>query len=141
MLLFHRILANAQSSIRSKTYNMLTRVTTWPAFSNHTVGDGGSTSNSIEAIHDDIHVYVGGDGQMGDRAVAGKVLFCARIPFNSYGDVIGFDPIFFLHHCNVDRLLSLWSALHPDVWVTPGPSQRGTLTIPAATTVDTNTST
>lgn len=115
------ILGNAQSNIRSNTYNMLTRVTTWPAFSNHTVGDGGSTSNSLEAIHDGIHVYVGGNGQMGDPAVA------------------GFDPIFFLHHCNVDRLLSLWSALHPGVWVTPGPSQSGTLTIPANTTVDTNT--
>ncbi|EDR04243.1 tyrosinase [Laccaria bicolor S238N-H82] len=115
------VLKNAQSNIRSNTYNLLTRVTTWPAFSNHTVGDGGSTSNSLEAIHDGIHVYVGGNGQMGDPAVA------------------GFDPIFFLHHCNVDRLLSLWSALHHGVWVTPGPSQRGTLTIPANSTVDTNT--
>ncbi|KIJ93713.1 hypothetical protein K443DRAFT_111646 [Laccaria amethystina LaAM-08-1] len=115
------ILANAQSNIRSNTYNLLTRVSTWPAFSNHTVGDGGSSSNSLEAIHDGIHVYVGGNGQMGDPAVA------------------GFDPIFFLHHTNVDRLLSLWSALHPGVWVTPGPSQSGTLTIPANTTVDTNT--
>jgi len=53
--------------------------------------------------------------------------------------VAGFDPIFFLHHTNVDRLLSLWSALHHGVWVTPGPSQSGTLTIPANTTVDTNT--
>ena len=141
MLLFHRILANAQSSITSKTYSMLTRVTTWPAFSNHTVGSGGSNSNSIEAIHDDIHVYVGGNGQMGDPAVAGKVLFCARIPFNSHDDVIGFDPIFFLHHCNVDRLLSLWSALHPGVWVTPGPFADGSFTIPAGTAVDTNTGT
>ena len=141
MLSFHRVLANAQSNIRSNTYSMLTRVTTWPAFSNHTVGDGGSTSNSIEAIHDGIHLFVGGSGHMSDQAVAGKVLFCARIPFNSHGDVIGFDPIFFLHHSNIDRLLSLWSALHPGVWVTPGPSGEGNFTILVGTTVDTNTST
>ena len=73
MLFFHRVLGNVQSNIRSNTYNLLTRVTTWPAFSNHTVGDGGSISNSLEGIHDGIHVYVGGDGQMGDPAVAGKV--------------------------------------------------------------------
>ncbi|KAG9084640.1 hypothetical protein FRC06_003964 [Ceratobasidium sp. 370] len=27
---------------------------------------------------------------------------------------IGFDPIFFLHHCNVDRLLSFWEHIYPD---------------------------
>ena len=51
---------------------MLTRVQTWPAFSNHTVGDGGSTSNSLEGIHDGIHVDVGGNGQMSDPSVAGE---------------------------------------------------------------------
>jgi tyrosinase len=51
---------------------MLTRVHDWAAFSNHTAGDGGSTSNSLEAIHDGIHVDVGGAGQMANPAVAGK---------------------------------------------------------------------
>lgn len=34
--------------------------------------------------------------------------------------VSAFDPIFFLHHCNVDRIFAAWQALHPDTWVTPG---------------------
>ena len=59
-----------QDDVTSSTYNLLTRVHTWPAFSNHTAGDGGSASNSLEAIHDEIHGYVG--GQMGDPSVAGK---------------------------------------------------------------------
>jgi len=50
---------------------MLTRVHDWAAFSNHTAGDGGSTSNSVEAIHDGIHVDVG--GQMSNPAVAGNL--------------------------------------------------------------------
>jgi len=103
--LLKRILASEQSHIRDSTYNLLTRVHTWPAFSNHTVGDGGSSSNSLEAIHDGIHVDVGGD--MSDPSVA------------------AFDPIFFLHHCNVDRFLSLWSALNPGVWVSPGIAEDG----------------
>ncbi|KAF8990391.1 tyrosinase [Cyathus striatus] len=115
------ILRNAQSNITSSTYNMLTRVHTWPAFSNHTVGDGGSTSNSLEAIHDGVHVNVGGRGHMGDPSVA------------------GFDPIFFLHHANVDRLLSLWAALNPSVWVSKGDSESGTFTIPADVPVDLTT--
>jgi hypothetical protein len=48
-------------------------VHTWPEFSNHTPGDGG-TSNSLEAIHDGIHVDVGGRGHMSNTAVAGNAL-------------------------------------------------------------------
>ena len=44
-------------------------------------------------------------------------------------DTTGFDAAFFLHHANVDRLLSLWQALNQDVWVTPGDQPEGTYTI------------
>jgi tyrosinase len=67
--LYQSDLTSIQDDITSSTYNLLSRVHTWPAFSNHTAGDGGSASNSLEAIHDEIHGYVG--GQMGDPAVAG----------------------------------------------------------------------
>jgi len=53
--------------------------------------------------------------------------------------VAGFDPIFFLHHCNVDRLLSLWSALNPGVWVSSGPAEGGTFTISGNDTIDNKT--
>ena len=52
---------------------------------------------------------------------------------------LGFDPIFFIHHANVDRLLALWSAVNPGVWVTDGPAVGGTWTIPADATVDDKT--
>ncbi|KZV69786.1 Di-copper centre-containing protein [Peniophora sp. CONT] len=110
-----------QEQITQKTYYMLTRLHTWPEFSNHTASEGAS-ANSLEAIHDGIHVDVGGAGQMSDPSVA------------------GFDPIFFLHHANVDRMLSLWRALNPDKWVTPGSAEDGgSWTIPDNATVDTNT--
>lgn len=64
-------LSSIQNDITSSTYRLLTRVQTWPAFSNHTPGDGGSSSNSLEAIHDEIHGTIG--GQMGDPAVAGTL--------------------------------------------------------------------
>ncbi|KAI0064090.1 tyrosinase [Artomyces pyxidatus] len=112
-------LQSIQSDITSSIYNLLTRVNTWPAFSNHTPGDGGSSSNSLEAIHDEIHGTIG--GQMGDPSVA------------------GFDPIFFLHHANVDRMLSLWAALNPGIWVSKGPAEGGTFTIGANATLDAST--
>jgi tyrosinase len=114
-----QFLSSSQNDITSSIYNVLTRVQTWPAFSNHTAGDGGSSSNSLEAVHDEIHVLVAGD--MGDPAVA------------------GFDPIFFLHHANVDRMLSLWEAINPGVWVTKGPAEGGTWAISGNATVGPST--
>lgn len=53
---------------------------------------------------------------------------------------VGFDPIFWLHHANVDRLLQLWSSRHPDVWVSEGHADKdGTIDIPPYAVVDKNT--
>jgi tyrosinase len=73
--LYQSDLTSIQGDITSSTYNLLTRVHTWPVFSNHSAGDGGSTSNSLEAIHDEIHGFVG--GHMGNPAVAGN--FSSRL--------------------------------------------------------------
>ncbi|KDN33296.1 hypothetical protein RSAG8_13613, partial [Rhizoctonia solani AG-8 WAC10335] len=35
-----------------------------------------------------------------------------RIPGDN--DTAGFDPIFFLHHCNIDRLVAFWEHIYPD---------------------------
>jgi tyrosinase len=51
-----------------------------------------------------------------------------------------FDPIFFLHHANVDRMLSLWAAVNPGVWVASGLAEGGTWTISGNATIDSNTS-
>jgi tyrosinase len=114
-------LRREQQSLTDDVYIMLTEIHDWPGFSNHTTTQAESKGNSLESIHDKIHVLVGGAGQMGDPAVA------------------GFDPIFFLHHANVDRLLSLWAALNFTVWVTPGNSEDGTLTIAPGVTIDQET--
>lgn len=59
---------------------------------------------SLEQIHNNIHGFTGGSsgndgvGQMQTPAVA------------------AFDPIFWLHHCNVDRQLAMWQTLNPDKW-------------------------
>lgn len=57
----------------------------------------------------------------------------------AYNQVAGFDPIFFFHHCNVDRLFALWQTANPDTYVTPGKSMQGTFTIPPNTEMDQNT--
>lgn len=67
---------------------------------------------SIEDIHNAVHNYVGGGGQMGSPAAA------------------AFDPIFWLHHTQVDRLFAIWQALHDDprsaaAYVTARPAAEG----------------
>ncbi|KAI0270058.1 hypothetical protein BC834DRAFT_841744 [Gloeopeniophorella convolvens] len=50
----------------------------------------------------------------------------------------GFDPIFFLHHANVDRLLSSWPAINPGVWVTRSLAGKGTSTTSPNVSTDTD---
>lgn len=50
--------------------------------------DWASFSDRLEDIHDHVHVWVGGD--MADTTTA------------------AFDPVFFSHHCMIDRLWYLW---------------------------------
>ena len=52
-----------------------------------------SFQSQISGVHGGVHVRTGGD--------------MANVPTASY------DPIFFLHHANVDRLWARWQATHP----------------------------
>lgn len=58
-------------------------------------------SFDLEDIHNLVHVLIGGD--MVDIAIS------------------AFDPIFWLHHTNVDRLMAIYQASHPNVYLTPAP--------------------
>ncbi|KAJ8091638.1 hypothetical protein PM082_020872 [Marasmius tenuissimus] len=86
---------------------------------NHTAGE--ATNNSLEIIHDSVHDDIGGEGNMGDTTVA------------------AFDPIFWMHHAQVDRLLSLWSILYPGTWVSPSKSEEGTWTRPIGVPINKHT--
>ncbi|KAM7203335.1 hypothetical protein V8F33_002326 [Rhypophila sp. PSN 637] len=59
-------------------------------------------SGSIEGFHGNYHIFIGGNS--GHMSV---------VP------IAAFDPVFWLHHAQVDRVWSLWQAFHPDVWFPP----------------------
>ncbi|KIK50965.1 hypothetical protein GYMLUDRAFT_50875 [Collybiopsis luxurians FD-317 M1] len=69
-------------------------------FSNHTTQSSNKlhyyNADTLEGVHDSIHDIVGGNGHIG------------------FPDYAGFDPLFFLHHCNVDRLYALWEYVYPE---------------------------
>ncbi|KAI5777171.1 hypothetical protein EDC01DRAFT_429778 [Geopyxis carbonaria] len=89
----------ANLNVRDRTFILLSleqyQGETFASFSTNRWTPNGVSSDydSLEAIHDWLHGAVGGD--MGSVAHA------------------AFDPIFMLHHTNVDRLGALWQALHP----------------------------
>ncbi|KAG1750495.1 common central domain of tyrosinase-domain-containing protein [Suillus paluster] len=79
---------------------------TWDDFSNHTAESKREmdfvNQGSLEGVHDTVHNLIGGNGQM------------------SYPDYAGYDPIFYLHHANVDRLLALWEWCYTEYWMENG---------------------
>lgn len=107
----------ASAGLTASTYNTFTRATTYYNYS--TQANSGS---SIESVHGTIHVTVGqSNGHM------------TYIPYSAY------DPIFWLHHTNVDRLFAMWQAIYPDQYVVPQVNDYGTFTEAGGTTEDVNT--
>jgi tyrosinase len=117
----NRILTGSGENFRDQLYNILATHTEYGPFSNtgFPVELRNGWLNSLEGIHDTIHALV--SGHMG------------QVPFSA------FDPLFFLHHANIDRLFAVWSAINPNSYVLPQTNEEGTFAIPAGSTEDTNT--
>ncbi len=99
----------------------------YTTFSNNAFG---VQADSLESLHDTIHSLVGGFGPGQPSSQAGHMAF---IQWSA------FDPIFFLHHCMVDRVLAIWQALHPTEWVTPTRALTNSYTIRRGQTVSSTT--
>ncbi|KAI9827269.1 MAG: hypothetical protein M1832_005407 [Thelocarpon impressellum] len=116
-----QLLANGPA-LHDRTCNILSQQPNYSPFSNHAFSSvEGPAFDSLEGIHDDVHVLVGRGAHMGSVEYA------------------GFDPIFWLHHTNVDRLFAIWQAIHPDSYVEPQVDGSGTFTNPPGGIEDINT--
>ncbi|KAF5588390.1 tyrosinase precursor (monophenol monooxygenase) [Fusarium pseudocircinatum] len=94
--------------IEDKTYSH------FKAFSTDSVMDSGldplkalrSSTGSIEGFHNDYHGHIGGfAGDPKDDITGGHM---GSVP------VAGFDPIFWIHHCQIDRIFAIWQAANGD---------------------------
>ena len=113
--------ANAQA-IQDATYQLIADQSNYAPFSNTGYTDGrGGSYNSLENMHNAIHSLVGHGGHM------------SYIPYS------GFDPIFWLHHANVDRLFAIWQAIYPSSYTTAEVDAEGTFTNAPGETEDVNT--
>ncbi|KAI9845231.1 MAG: hypothetical protein M1837_004986 [Sclerophora amabilis] len=93
----------------------------WHSFASHRLNPGSYDSSiSLETWHDDIHDLLGtgrSPGHMADPAIA------------------SFDPIFWLHHCNIDRLFAIYQALYPDEGDDQGQPKDSSKWVPESGTV------
>ncbi|PTB62590.1 Di-copper centre-containing protein [Trichoderma citrinoviride] len=98
--------------IQQRLYILFSSYHEFDSFSNKNYASSQNLSHldSIEAIHDIIHIYGGSRGHM------------TYVPLSS------FDPLFFLHHAMTDRLISMWQLLNPSAWMTPQISGETTYT-------------
>ncbi|KAF3921366.1 Tyrosinase [Dactylellina cionopaga] len=85
-------------SFRANVYNSLIekRKYAWFASTFRRDDESGDvpTGVPLEQVHNTVHDYTGGAGHMGNIPVA------------------AFDPIFWIHHSNIDRWIAIWEKLH-----------------------------
>lgn len=96
-----------QPNLRDMLYKLLT---TYQPFNQVSNKANGGTIGNFETLHDGVH-NVFGLGHMGIIEVS------------------AFDPIFWLHHCNMDRIMALYQQRFPNTWIEPAKQAMGTFTI------------
>ncbi|KAK6354515.1 hypothetical protein TWF696_003658 [Orbilia brochopaga] len=109
-------------NMRNRAYQLLTAYKQF----NTVATKANSQSNtgqfdSLEGVHDTIHGTVGSGGTM------------SFVPYSA------FDPVFWLHHTNIDRLFAIWQGINPGAYQLTGRSGMGSFSIPAGTQEDMNT--
>ncbi|KDN69085.1 hypothetical protein CSUB01_11800 [Colletotrichum sublineola] len=77
----------SQDDLKANTYNVFTTATDY-----ETMASTQSSGNSFEDVHNAVHSAI--------YAVMAYIEYSA------------FDPLFMLHHTNVDRLIAMWQAIH-----------------------------
>ncbi|KAL1586559.1 hypothetical protein WHR41_05229 [Cladosporium halotolerans] len=88
-----------RKQLRSDLWTTLSSDQTYNAFSTEALAadNGDFNPSSLEALHDNIHVLTGGH--------------MAIVPQAAY------DPVFWLHHTNVDRIFAIYQAAYPEKWL------------------------
>ncbi|GAW17572.1 hypothetical protein ANO14919_070310 [Xylariales sp. No.14919] len=106
-------------TLQELTYRLLTsRSHSWGDFSSTRSNETGDQSKpekwlNLEGIHNNIHNWVGGFFYKRPDPKDWKLWGSGHM---AHVHVAAFDPIFWLHHCNIDRLTAIWQRLNPQKW-------------------------
>jgi len=74
------------------------------------LGLEGAVYHNCEGLHNVMHVWIGGPET---RPSPERYVLQGQM---SQPPVSSFDPIFWFHHCNVDRTIAIWQTLHDQSW-------------------------
>jgi tyrosinase len=119
---------NIRASLQDQVYQMFSTCKSFAGFANDNSGSSSTRcSNSLEGIHNTIHTTLGGPGS--SSVSAGHM---------TYLSTAAFDPGFWLHHMNVDRLFALWQGINPNSYGSSQAAPHATWTIPAGQVQDAN---
>lgn len=74
-----------------------------------------------DRMHNIVHNYVGGKVESLDTMAStyNRIYQTAKKGYGLMAEVptAGFDPIFFLHHANIDRMFAAWEAIHGPITI------------------------
>ena len=118
---------NIRASLQDQVYQLFSTCKDYLHFSNDHAGSSStSCSNSIEGIHNTVHTTTGGVPSTSVKT-AGHMYYLATAAF---------DPVFWLHHTNVDRLFAMWQTINPNSYGASQTAPHNTWTIAQGTTQD-----
>ncbi|OHE90735.1 hypothetical protein CORC01_13958 [Colletotrichum orchidophilum] len=105
---------HARPALQQRLYTLLSNYKDFGPFSNKYWGTESNQTqyDSVESLHDAMHVLVGDRGHL------------------YYIQYSAFDPVFFLHHTMVERIVAMWQVLYPTAWVTPQVAMEPSFTMP-----------
>ncbi|CCF32684.1 hypothetical protein CH063_00848 [Colletotrichum higginsianum] len=105
---------HARPALQQRLYTLLSNYKDYGPFSNKYWGIATNQSqyDSIESLHDAMHVLVGNRGHL------------------FYIQYSAFDPVFFLHHTMADRIVAMWQVLYPMSWVSAQVAVEHSFTMP-----------
>lgn len=96
-----------QPNNRDMLYKLLTMYQPFNQVSNKA---NGGTIGNFETLHDGLHNSFG----LGHMGIV---------------EVSAFDPVFWFHHANMDRIIALYQYRYPDTWVEDAAQAKGTFVV------------
>ncbi|KAK2609426.1 hypothetical protein N8I77_002923 [Diaporthe amygdali] len=108
-------LAKVAKSFKSSTFDAITHVTNFDQFTTQAWRPKQPVKaySSVEGMHNTIHDYTGTNDSVDQNKQYGNM---------SDVQASSFDPIFWLHHVNCDRLTAIWQAMNPNCTIDEFPS-------------------
>ncbi|KAF1363250.1 Di-copper centre-containing protein, partial [Lizonia empirigonia] len=100
-------ISKQQPNNRDMLYKLLTMYQPFNQVSNKA---NGGTIGNFETLHDSLHNAFG----LGHMGII---------------EVSAFDPVFWFHHANMDRIFALYQYRYPDTWVEDSAQAKGTFSV------------